>query len=99
MLGYARGLLEPANDLGVDDDDLRTLATALARENELLHARVIEISDLAEEAVALQVEAERAQEAAEHELSALLQTRTMRALRPIRVAYGKLRRRFGRAGL
>jgi hypothetical protein len=88
--------LEPLDASGSADDERHTLAVALARENELLHARVVEMSNLAEEAVALRVEAELAREAAERELKALLNTRTMRALRPLRTAYAKLRQRVGR---
>lgn len=83
----------------LSDHDIRMLAVELARENELLNARVVEITELAEEAVAGRVEAERAREEAEQEFHALLQTRAMRMLRPLRSAYGRLRRRFGRVGL
>lgn len=72
------------------------MAAELARENELLHARLVEMTDFAEEAVARQVEAERARDDAAHELDALLNTRAMRALRPLRAAYGRLRQRLGR---
>jgi uncharacterized protein YggE len=83
--------IEPFDASELTNVELRTLAIELARENELLHARVTEMSDLAEESVALRVEAELAREAAEQELHAVLQTRIMRALRPFRIAYRKLR--------
>lgn len=84
-----------ATDSGEPDPgepDLRPLAARLAQENELLHQRVVEMRELAEEAVARQVELEL-------ELQALLNTRMMRGLRPLRVAYGSIRRRLGRGGL
>jgi hypothetical protein len=80
------------------DDELRRLVSDLARENELLHARVIEMGNLAEESVGLRVEAELAREAAEEQLRQLLQTRFMRTVQPLRSLYGRLRRRFGREG-
>jgi hypothetical protein len=77
-------------------EELRTLAAQLARENELLNARLVEMTAFAEEAVARQVDAERARDEAEGELEALLNTRSMRVLRPLRAAYERLRRRLGR---
>ena len=62
----------------------------------MLHARVVEMTEFAEEAVARQVDAERARDDAARELDALLNTRAMRALRPLRDAYGRLRERLGR---
>jgi len=88
--------LERADGPKATGEDLRIFAADLARENELLHARLVEITDLAEEAVARQVEAERAREAVERELDALLHTRSMRVLRPFRAWYGRLRGRLGR---
>lgn len=78
----------------LSDREVRDLAVQLAHENELLHLRVLEITDLAEEAVAHQVAAEREREATNQELQKLLQTPTMRFLRMLHKPYAKLRRLF-----
>jgi predicted component of type VI protein secretion system len=88
--------LESANVPDSADEDLRALASELAHENQMLHKRLVEMTDFAEEAVARQVDAERARDDAQRELEALLNTRAMRALRPLRAAYGRVRHRLGR---
>ncbi len=59
----------------------------------MLHARVVEIADLAAAAAARQVDAARVREAAEQQLQTLLQTRAMHILRAWRVACGIVCRR------
>ncbi len=97
-IGRVRSPLLQPDGPDVTDDELRKLCSDLARENELLHARVVEMTNLAEEAVGLRVEAELAREAAEEQLRLLLQTRSMRWVQPLRRLYGRVRRYFGRAG-
>jgi hypothetical protein len=91
--------LATPDDTELTHDDLIALASDLARENEAVQAKLVEMTSFAEEAVALRVDAERERDEAVQQLQALLNTRVMRAIRPLRVAYGRLRRAFGRPGL
>jgi hypothetical protein len=87
----------------ISDEERTRLLEQLAREHKLLRDRVAEMTRFAEGAIARAVHAEkhvanlqRDLAASQAHVDALLSSRTMRALAPVRRAYGWVRTRGGR---
>jgi hypothetical protein len=97
---------DAVNDAASDDaptvGELLELVERLDADNERLRMKALELGRLVEDAVTARVAVERAHaelreryEVLDAELKALAGTRVLRAARPFRSAYGRLRRWWG----